>query len=883
MRTALILLLFCSSARADTISIHVPTVPQRVGNVEWAAPAPRTPKVALVLSGGGARGFAHLGVLRAWEELHLPLDALVGTSIGGTLGGLYAAGYSADSLIKIALATNWTELFASGPPRRDLFLSRRHEKDEALIELRFDGWMPRIPTALTTGQELTHFVTDLTRAADYRIDGDFDKLTPPLRVVSVDIVTGERVVIGTGHMADALRSTVAVPLAFTPWESQGRLLVDGGLRDPIPVEVAYEEMGADLVVAVDVTFPLQSREQLTNAMALANQATSIMVLERQRQQIEMADYYIRPNLDSLSNSDFSSIQTSIDKGYKSAWPVLSKLREELDLMAEGLAPADSTVPDTARADSTQTRSTPPDTAVQAEWLITKSSPDSVTWVASGSRVTVKALESRIAAELAGGRYSALDATLVSHSDSAELHWNARTFPPVYSVEVTGNTLLPDSQLLAIARTLAGPVLSGRDLKVVTDSIEGLYHRANYPLVSADSVSVDSSGKLTISIHENLVASVSVEGLKRTRKSFILGSLPDMQGKPLSSRDLASGVNSLYATGLFSSVSAHTSHTANGPEVRLKVEEQHFTRLRFGAHWYEQFLAEAFAELADVNLFGMGHHAALYGMYGDLRYHLEASVGADRLAFTYLTYLVRIYHRHEEWPLYVLATKLPYSLLFERTGGRLSVGQQIRRFGLVSVGLRVEDVDDYLEPNLKYTPWHLRTVFVQADLDTFDRFPVPKSGYRQRIVIEQAVEALGGNTQFTKFSVDLEAVLPLAKEHVALLGGAAGTSDSWLPESERYLLGGRSTFFGLHTGEGRGDYFWRSHAALRMHNGGTRYITLQYNLGNVWTYDAEVDVFDVIHGVGAAYTVDSPLGPLDLGAGISTDRSVVWYLNLGLPW
>lgn len=857
VRTAWVLLLLIASAKADTVSIRVPTVPQKVGNVEWVAPASRMPKVALVLSGGGARGFAHLGVLRAWEELQLPMDALVGTSIGGTLGGLYAAGYSADSLVKIALNTNWTELFASGPPRRNLFLSRRHEKDEALIELRFDGWKPRIPTALTTGQELTHFITDLTRAADYRIDGDFDRLTPPLRVVSVDIVTGDRVVIGTGHMADALRSTVAVPLAFTPWENEGRLLVDGGLRDPIPVDVAIE-LGAEIVVAVDVTFPLQSREKLTGAMALANQATSIMVLERQQQQLGLAHFVIRPSLDSLSNSDFSSLESSISRGYEAAWPVLSKLREQLDHV-------------------------PPDTTAHPEWVITESVPDSITWVPPGTRVTAQSLEARLSEALAPGHYSHLEAQVVSHSDSAVLHWNARPLPPVYSTAVTGSTLLPDSQLSAIARKLAGPTLSGRDLTVATDSMEGLFHRARYPLVCADSVHLDSSGMLTFDIQENRVASVRVEGQKRTRPSFILGSLPEMKGKPLSSKELASGVNSLYATGLFSSVSAQTTRTASGPEVSLKVEEQHFTRLRFGAHWYEQFRAEAFAELADVNLFGMGHHAALYGMYGDLRYHLEASVGADRLASTYLTYSVRVYHRHEEWPLYVLSTELPYSLLFERTGGRLSVGQQIRRFGLVFVGLRAEDVDDYVEPGLKFTPWHLRTVFVQADLDTFDRFPLPRSGYRQRIVLEQALEAFGGNTQFTKFSLDLEAVLPLGREHVALLGGALGTSDAWLPESERYILGGRTTFFGLHTGEGRGDYFWRGHVALRMHNGGTRYITLQYNLGNIWTYNAEVDVFDVIHGVGAAYTLDSPLGPLDLGAGISTDRSVVWYLNLGLPW
>jgi outer membrane protein insertion porin family len=575
--------------------------------------------------------------------------------------------------------------------------------------------------------------------------------------------------------------------------------------------------------------------------------------------LKHADYVIRPAIDSIGNSDFGQIDFMIAQGYAAAWPVLSALRDRLAAQGDGRAYDSSS------------------------WYVQGSIPDSIAWVSHGSTVGRTGLERVLERETAMARYRRLNVDVLSQSDTAVLSWDIEALPAVTRAEVLGNTLLPDSETARLMRPLEGRGLCGTTLRTTSDSLERRYRGAGYPLVAADSVHFDTSGRLVLQVEENPVVALKVEGQKRTQTRFILDNLPDLEHKPLSSRELSSGVNSLYATGLFRSVAARTVRTPAGPEVVLQVEEQDFTRVRFGGHWHDEFRAEAFAELADVNVFGRGHHAALLGMYGERRQFIEGSLGADRLASTYLTYSLRAYYHNEEWRVFVLGTELPMRLHYERLGVRLAVGQQLKRFGLLSLGLRVEDIDDYIEPGLKYTPWNLRTLFVQAELDTYDRFPLPRSGYRQRIVLERAVDAFGGNTEYTKFWFELEGVLPLGREHVALLGGAAGTSDTWLPEPERYLLGGRPSFLGLHTGEGRGDYFWRSHAALRLHNGGSRFITLQYNLGNIWTHDAQIDLLEVIHGVGVAYTLDTRVGPLDFGVGLATDRSAVGYINLGLPF
>jgi outer membrane protein assembly factor BamA len=492
------------------------------------------------------------------------------------------------------------------------------------------------------------------------------------------------------------------------------------------------------------------------------------------------------------------------------------------------------------------------------------------------------LQEALSSQLATARFSSAEVQVVSLSDSARLEWHTQELAAVTDVEVHGSTLFTPADFLRYTAPLTNAPLSGRALVQVAGEIEGHYHTAGYPLVTVDSVYMGTDSVLHLFVDEAAIASVRVVGNKRTKTRFIESNLPNMTGEVLVESRLEQGQSALYASGLFRSVSTHTKQQSGGPELEIKVAEEDFTRLRLGLHWHDEFGAEAFGELSDVNVYGMGHKAALYGMYGGRRQHIQVSLGADRLANTYLTYKLRFYHRREEWRLYVLSNELPFLLRFHRTGGRLEVGQQLRRFGLLSAGLRVEEIDDFLDPEIKTSKWNLRTVYLQAELDTFDRFPLPRSGYRQRLVLEHATKQMGGNTQYTKFWAEIDAVLPLGRHHVAILGGSAGTADTRLIEPERFVLGGRS-FLGLITGEGRGDHYWSGHAALRLHNGGPRYITLQYNLGNIWPNGARIDLLEVIHGVGVAYTIDSPAGPLDFAVGLATDREVVGYINLGLPF
>jgi NTE family protein len=175
------------------------------------------PRIALVLSGGGARGVAAIGVLRALERNNIPIDFIVGTSMGSVIGGLYSMGYSTEQLHRMVDSTNWEDLlsYTDEARRRDMFLDQKIARDKSILVLRFKGLSPVIPEAFSTGQRLTNYLNVRVLQGLYKPDSSFDNLRIPFRAVTTDLVTGKRVVIDHGDITEALRASLAIPLLFS--------------------------------------------------------------------------------------------------------------------------------------------------------------------------------------------------------------------------------------------------------------------------------------------------------------------------------------------------------------------------------------------------------------------------------------------------------------------------------------------------------------------------------------------------------------------------------------------------------------------------------------------------------------------------------------------
>jgi len=285
-----------------------------------AAEKEKRPKIGLALGGGGAKGTAHVGVLKVLEELKIPVDCIAGTSMGAIVGSLYAAGMSATEIEEVLTTVDWDDLFSDDPPREEIEFRRKQEDLTYLSKISVgvkDGKIA-LPKALTSGQKIGVFFQTLMLP----VSGitDFDKLPIPYRAVAADLETGEMVLIGSGSLADAARASMSVPGVFPPAEVNGRYLTDGGIVRNLPVDVV-RKMCADVVIAIDVGKPLPQRDELTNPIAIMNQMIDIMMKQNVQIQINSLgekDVFIRPELGTISSGDFKRGKEGAARGEKAA-------------------------------------------------------------------------------------------------------------------------------------------------------------------------------------------------------------------------------------------------------------------------------------------------------------------------------------------------------------------------------------------------------------------------------------------------------------------------------------------------------------------------------------------------------------------------------------
>lgn len=291
------------------------------------APPDGRPRIGLALSGGGARGAAHIGVLKVLEEMRVPVYCVAGTSMGSIVGGLYAMGMTPDEIEELVATIDWTGAFADDIPRDDRSFRRKRDDDSYLVRRRpgISGFSLRFPPGILNGQKIDLLLKRHTLPA-WAVR-DFDDLGIPYRAVAADIETGEPVVLDGGDLALAIRASMSIPIVFAPREIGGRLLVDGGIATNLPIDVA-RAMGADIVIAVDISTPLAGRDELGSVLGIADQLTGILTRRGTDEQIATLgpdDVLIVPDLGSITTASFSRAAEAVPCGYAAADTMRSRL------------------------------------------------------------------------------------------------------------------------------------------------------------------------------------------------------------------------------------------------------------------------------------------------------------------------------------------------------------------------------------------------------------------------------------------------------------------------------------------------------------------------------------------------------------------------------
>lgn len=827
--------------------------------------------VLLALSGGGARGLTAIGVLKAFEEKNIRVRALSGTSMGGVVGGLYACGYSPEQLRTLILSIDFPSLFSNRPERSTILQTRRQDRDHHLIGIRFDGWQPYIPQGLTAAQRITELLSSLTNKANYLAGRNYRNFPIPFVTVSTDLVSGRLIEQSSGSLADAMRATMAFPLAFTAVEQDSMLLMDGGMLAPIPVEqVRALTDSISFVVAINTTSPLLSKANLTSPIDVANQVTTIMTHDELKRQLAQADYVIVPPIDSFSASDFEDKEELIEIGHQAGLAaadsiilLLSAQRNRMvyDIEAVSIEGIDSLSASSVRTRLLHRRST------HSELIdLLKTLCRDQDWY----EVRARRLPSGKAAD-SGAQPITLQLAITPGLDGAAL-----------KMTIDGNTIFSDSVLQAAMHLPQGAV-TATDVRRGIDRLVNQYTVDGYDLADVRSIDVDpATNSLRVVIDEGYIYRIDVVNNERSRDWLVRSYFTLSRNEPFSTEKAMRGVANIYGTDLFDRVTIDLLPHPQGVIVQLGVVERKPTQLRFGWHWVDEYQSEEFVEVLDDNVLGIGLSALAHVRFGKDRWNYFSQVKVDRIFSTYLTALGRGSYWRVDRPLFDSRGRKLNERIEEKYGARFQIGQQIARLGTLTGGMSFTEAK-WEDPNGSKTKIGLRSVYLESLVETFDRFPFPNSGNRSLLSLELTGKVFGGETEFTRYSASLETYLPVGRYFTYHPGALIGVSRSGLPPTEKFYAGGMNQFTGYQTDELSGDKIFLVNQELRARLPLRLYLSARYDFGDVYSSTDQIKMANLRHGFGLSLALDSPLGPIQFGWGTADDHDDQFYFNAGLSF
>ncbi len=624
---------FLSAQEKTTLSLKLRTKKLPFGLSEQV-PSDK-PVVGLALSGGGARGLAQIGVLKALKEAGIELDVITGTSMGSIVGGLYSVGYSVDELDTIAMNTDWDDLLTSGKTSRsELFVDQKITDDRALLTLRLDGLTPVIPTSFNDGQKLINNLTLLTYSAPIHSYHSFDDLLYRYRAVSTDLLTGRRVVLKEGHLGKAMRASSSVSFFLKPVEWDSLLLVDGGLVENIPVSTA-KELGSDIVIAVNTTSPLHNKEEMKYPWFVADQVVSIPMKRMDEKQKKMAEVLIEPRIKEHTATDFTNIRMLINAGYSEAVKNVKVIKNKIDSVYYNRLKRNEFYIKNISYDDNQ-----PEELLR--YLKKYSSMDSVS-------------SAEIYFDLNNlydsGKYKNISFEIINEGGYNKGRFDYILNPVVNSISLIGIDSVDHQVVDSVFATLKGKPYTNAAL--VGRLIPALDYLHREGFILADFIKKDfdaSTGNLILYFDMGMVSDIEVTG-NYTRKSLVTREIPIGVGNYLDYDKLKTALQNLRSTGFFENVEINVVRKNDKYVLIVYVEEKTSSLLRFGFLLDETYNAQFSLDIRDENIFGSGTEVGMFLFGGASNRAYVFEIKNHRILNTYLTYNISAYYKFSDIGVY----------------------------------------------------------------------------------------------------------------------------------------------------------------------------------------------------------------------------------------
>lgn len=866
----LLITFFTNSLQAQTNEIIIPLGLQKTPeiNIKYDKQYEvRRPKIALALSGGGARGLAQIGVLKVFEKHGIPIDGIAGTSIGAVVGALYCTGYTAAEIENFAYQTNWDDIIYDNPERKQLFLGQKEERSRYIIQLRLKNFSIDIPNAVTSGQKFSTLIADLLFRSPYPPVNNFNNLHIPLKIVTTDLIEGEKIILEQGSLIDAVRASMAIPLLFTPVKQGNYLLVDGGLLQNLPVDEA-RSFNVEVIIAVNTCSKLRDESSLNTPWEIADQVTTIMQNNRVNTQFDQADIKIQPDLQNISNTDFQHINTIITAGETVAEKAIIQLKNIL---------------------FRKIKTTDQDTSYFIKRILFQGCnrlfpEDMIERIHLPSNIKLKKSDIVWAGQslYQEGRLKSIEAR-VDTCDSL-LTFSIQENPYIERIFFHNNTIFTSQQLQDSLNLKLFDVLNNQDFRNGIRKILSMYHKKNYSAAKIDSLNI-SRGVLHIFIDEGRIEKIIISGNQHTRDYVIKRELPFKSGDIFNISEIKEGINNIYSTGFFRYVRIKDNQFQKNNHLIINVKERTNRLLQFGFRFDLIRRSQSILQLVEENIFGLGGKGSITGLIGYRDQMIQAKLWSSRLLNSFFTYNLQLFSESRRYN-YFENLKRTGEYGIDNTGVSLELGRQMGRLGTVSLNFTTEktnisSIEGNKIPKNKYT---LSTVTLQSEVDKRDRMPFPNKGEYHILTYTFAADFIASDISFVKLYSSLEAyysLFSIANFHPRISWGFA---DLTTPFVEKYRLGGLDSFMGLPNEALTGKQFICLNTELRLQPPWPDflewYISLRYDLGGIWNTYTNLSINDFIQGTGAVISINTPVGPIEFGYGSMDRDKDRFYLSAG---
>ncbi|RJQ59040.1 MAG: hypothetical protein C4517_13805 [Stygiobacter sp.] len=863
----LILLFSLSKAQSRTIiKLDLAEKQLPFGLVELVSTA--TPKVGVALSGGGARSISQIGVLKALEEKNIPIEYVVGTSMGSIIGGLYSSGYNIHELDSLMRNTNWDDFFSPQQSNRnDLFIDQKITEDRAILSFRMEGLKPIIPTSLSSGQRAANFLNLMAINAPLISDSTYDMMRFKFRAISSDLVSGKEVIIDKGPLGAAMRASSSVTLLLPPVKKDSMMLVDGGLVANVPAK-EVRKLGADIVVAVNASSPLMDATELDVPWRIADQLVSIPMRILNDQQLAEADFIIEPQLNGKKNSDFNELDTIVKLGYQSVAEngdnILKRYKE---IYLRNLGGEEKVFNNLSLSEQP-----------------TEEEKKVYSLISNTRSVSDKELQFALHRVFSEGWWKNATAEIEESGGRSVLHLLLNENTHVKQIVLDGSLVIGVDSVMNVLKNLIDKPFSPVKTFNGALNVLRLYKRNGYSFARIEKVSFDSSSNsLSIKLDEGVITKITVVGNNKTKEQIITREFPLKVGDYFKYNIAEKGLTNLRSTNLFDQIELSVEGKNGKNELKISLLERVSAVIRLGMRLDNEYQAQFFLDVRDENFNGTGTElgALISGGVRNRSYSIEQK--AIRVFDSYLTYKLRGFYEFTDINNYVDDVPLNPNK-FSRSksgeyrqinyGGMFGIGAQVERFGNLFLEARyqrdkIAGLYDYTGPSYSVDISSLRlSLFV----DSQNEYPYPTKGFLVKAFYETAQTAFGGDVGYTKAFFDYKAYFGLRSDHVWSFRTMIGSGDNTLPLSQQFSLGGQNNFLGLREYEFRGRQIFLSSIEVRyklpVKLFFDTYISARYDLGSVWGKREAIRFRDLRHGTGITVSFNTPIGPADFSVGKS---------------